>query len=121
MQQQDMKLFPTQLIFCEKLYMKLFDFATLATQQIERLMASLCREVWKLGAPFQSVPIHDPSFDRSFASAFISTVDWQHPEYQFWAAKWNMHLRVWPRTQHVGYPTPPRRTATEELRLEPSK
>jgi hypothetical protein len=37
MQQQDMKPFPTQLAFHEKLYMKLFDFATLATQQTEGL------------------------------------------------------------------------------------
>src|SRR5215471_5884564 len=37
MQQQQIKPLPTQLAFCSKLYMKLFEFATLATQQTEGL------------------------------------------------------------------------------------
>jgi hypothetical protein len=39
MQQQDIKPLPTQLAFCEKLYMELFEFATLATQQTEGLIS----------------------------------------------------------------------------------
>ena len=37
MQQQEIKPLPTQLAFCEKLYMELFEFATLAAQQTEGL------------------------------------------------------------------------------------
>ncbi len=37
MQQQEIKPFSTQLTFREKLYIELFEFATLATQQIEGL------------------------------------------------------------------------------------
>jgi hypothetical protein len=37
MQQQEMKPLPNQLSFREKLYMELFEFAILATQQTEGL------------------------------------------------------------------------------------